>query len=376
MPPLCATWHSALQICFLHYSGIFFACQAEDRIFPVLLTQIIDKVRMVCYDYFTTLGKEITMNIITITLNPAFDLHYYIPEFRAGAENYVEAVNVCAGGKSVNISRALCANGIPNTACIVMGRKNAEPFQAKLREEGIDYISTTVDGSIRENITVHDKDGKETRISLNSFSLSAKMLDQLYMDLHDQIRSDTVITLSGRLPNGIGNEEAKRFCCRLRELTPYLVVDSNSFSIADLIEISPWLIKPNESELQSLLDTPMKDFAQITSAAVSLCEQGIAQVLVTLGGSGAVFVGYRHDTHRRICATVTLPAVQPISTIGAGDSTIAGFLKGFYEHEPIEYCLKTAIAFGTAACLREGTAPPLPADVERIRSTVRVTVSV
>ena len=316
------------------------------------------------------------MKIITITLNPAFDLHYDIPEFRAGAENYVEAVTVSAGGKSVNISRALSANGIPNTACVIMGRKNAEPFQTKLREEGINYLPLTVDGSIRENITVHDKDGKETRISLNNFSLSAKILDQLYMDLHDLIEPDTVITLSGRLPNGIGNEEAKRFCCRLRELTPYLVVDSNSFSIKDLTEIGPWLIKPNESELQAMFGTPMEDTTQITSAAASLCEQGISQVLVTLGGKGAVFVGYRHDTHRRISATVTLPAVKPISTVGAGDSTIAGFLKGFYEHEPIEHCLKTAIAFGTAACLREGTAPPLPADVERIRATIRVTVNV
>ncbi len=316
------------------------------------------------------------MKILTITLNPAFDLHYTVPGFTLGGENYVEAVMISAGGKSVNISRALRANGIPSTACVVMGKENADAFQAKLREEGIDYLPFLTDGSIRENITVHSDDGKETRISLDNFALSAKMLDQLYMALHDQIEPDTVVTLSGRLPRGIGNEEAKRFCRKLRALSPYLVIDSNSFSIADLTEIGPWLIKPNEAELKAMTNAPMETTEEIMSAAASLCNAGIEQVLVTLGGKGAVFVGTRHDTHHRVRATITMPEQQPVSTVGAGDSTIAGFLAGFQSGDPIEHCLKTAIAFGTASCMREGTAPPLPADIEKVRNTVTVTLRV
>lgn len=315
------------------------------------------------------------MKIVTITLNPAFDLHYSIPGFAPETENYVESVMISAGGKSVNISRALSANEIPNTACIVMGKENEAPFCAKLREEGVDFIPTLVEGRIRENITIHASEHKETRISLNNFSVSAKILDKLYMDLHDLIEPDTVVTLSGRLPRGIGNEEAKRFCRRLRELTRYLVLDSNSFSIEDLIEIRPWLIKPNEHELQSMVGAPLETVQEIISAAQDLCNKGIEQVFVTLGGKGAVFVGKHHNTRHRITAQLALPPVQPVSTVGAGDSTIAGFLKGFYMNEPLEQCLKTAVAFGSAACMREGTAPPLPADVDRIRAQVRVTVT-
>lgn len=316
------------------------------------------------------------MNIITITLNPAFDLHYSIPAFRQGEENYVESMTISAGGKSVNISRALTANGVPSTACVIMGRENAEPFQAKLREEGVDYLPILTDGSIRENITIHAQGGEETRISLDHFSISPKLLDEVYMTLHDLIKPDTIITLSGRLPRGVGNEEAKRFCRRLRELTPYLVIDSNSFSIDDLIAVRPWLIKPNESELCAMTGKEFTSAEEITAAAASLCDSGIDQVLVTLGGKGAVFVGARYDTRHRVRAQITLPPIKPISTVGAGDSTIAGFLKGVVQGEPVEHCLKTAIAFGSGACLREGTAPPLPADIERIRGQVHVTLSV
>ena len=316
------------------------------------------------------------MNVITVTLNPAFDLHFSLPVFHVGKENYVESASISAGGKSVNISRALTANGVPSKALVVLGKENAESFQAKLRQEGVDFLPFLTDGAIRENITLHEQDGRESRISLDSFSLSPKMLDHLAYELYGMIDKDTIVTLSGRLPGGIGVEEAKRFCRGIRERTPYLILDSNSFRAEDLAQIRPWLIKPNEHELQALTSLPTESEEQIASAAAALLNTGVAQVLVTLGPRGALYLGARPDTGHRVKARITVPKTEPVSTVGAGDSTIAGLIKGFYEGQPIEQCLKTAMAFGSAACLRPGTAPPLPADVATIRNEVKVTLTV
>ncbi len=313
------------------------------------------------------------MNIITITLNPAFDLHYTIPGFAIGEENRVSAITLSSGGKSVNISRALMASAIPSLAVTVLGKDNAPAFEAKLREEGIDFLPFPVDGRIRENITVHSPGLPETRISLDNFSCPAHILDEIEMALHDQITPDTVIALSGSLPRGIGSEEAIRFCHKLKALTRYLVVDSASLRIEDLKRISPWLIKPNEDEICAMLHASSLTEREMVAAAERLCDDGIAQVLLTLGGKGALYVGRHPRTGVMTRKRITSAPITPVSTVGAGDSTIAGFLMAFSHGAPLTEMLKTACAFGSAACLREGTAPPLPADIAKLKQSVCVT---
>ncbi len=312
------------------------------------------------------------MNIITITLNPAFDLHFQIDDFKIGEENRVSAASISAGGKSVNISRALGANGVSSLAAVVMGQENAADFEAKLREEGIDYLSFPVPGRIRENITVHA--GSETRISLDTFALSPAVLDTIYMQLHDRIGKDTIITLSGSLPRGVGSEEAIRFCLKLKELTRYLIVDSASLTGQDLVRIRPWLIKPNAGELSAMMGKENPSEREIAVYAEWLVEQGISQVLVTLGGEGAIYVGGNPRTGKRMVYRVKSAKVTPLSTVGAGDSTIAGYLAAFLSGMDLGEMLKTASAYGSAACLREGTAPPLPHDITVCRGQTEIEI--
>ena len=109
------------------------------------------------------------MNIITITLNPAFDIHCHTEQFAPYHENLAKITARDAGGKGVNISRALAANSVPNTALVVLGEENAEDFRRSLSKSGVQTKEICVKGRIRENITLHTDHAPETRISFQGF---------------------------------------------------------------------------------------------------------------------------------------------------------------------------------------------------------------
>lgn len=336
-------------------------------------------------------GMDIKMKIITITLNPAFDLHYEMKNFRLYKENYVDSILVAAGGKGINISRALSKNNIDNTAYVILGKENAADFVSRLEADDITFKGFYCEGRIRENITIHTPNMPETRISLDSFSLNDEILIQLLKELKLLIYEHTIVTFTGRIPNGLSIDCVINFLRELRELNCLLVIDCNSFSIEDLINIRPWLIKPNEQEVQMLLGKQITTIEQARKAAIEIYEMGIKNVIVSMGKEGAAaatnvtttktVVEALDKTSVKLSDTANLsyisyivevPRIKAISTIGAGDSLIAGFIVAYVQGFSYEECLRNAAAFSTAACLTKGTEPPRPDDIERLKQEVRI----
>ena len=304
------------------------------------------------------------MRIVTLTLNPAFDVHCHIAEFQAEHENLATVISRDAGGKGVNISRALTRCGVDNLALVVLGAENAADFRNALEADGMSWCELIVPGRIRENITIHTDTAAETRISFVGFETDANLLDRVSETLYDVALSDCVVTFTGRVPDGIPMEDVKRFLHDLRTHGARIVIDSKSFSLDDLIECRPWLIKPNEEEIATYLGRTVDSFAALADTAMELHRSGIANVMISLGGKGAMLA----------CAegvfVATPPSIAPVSTIGAGDSSIAGFLAAAKEEADACACLCRAVAYGTAACLTPGTQPPRAEDVTRILSDV------
>ena len=147
-----------------------------------------------------------------------------------------------------------------------------------------------------------------------------------------------------------------------------VIVDSNSFTPEDLTEIHPWLIKPNEQEIVSFLGTPVENAQDAANAAAELVKRGVAEeVMISLGGDGAVW----SDGCNSLILSVPKLA-HPVSTIGAGDSTLAGVLHATARGLDRETVLRTAVSFGTAACMTEGTLPPKAEDVKAVFGQTRV----
>jgi len=304
------------------------------------------------------------MNIVTLTLNPAYDIHCFANNFESEKENFADIISKDAGGKGVNISRALCANGVENTAVIVVGDQNGDEFLASLKDDICNICPITLKGRIRENITVHTNGASETRISFAGFKVDQSLLEQVKSATADKIGGESIVTFTGSLPCGLSAQSAKSLLCEWKEKGAKIVIDSRSFSLSDLVEIKPFLIKPNQEEISQYLGREISSFDEVISSAKELYKSGIENVMISLGSKGALLV----------CGegvfTATPPKCTPISTIGAGDSSIAGFVAAVKEGKGELDCLKNAMAYGNAACFTEGTRPPDRQKVQEIIKNV------
>lgn len=288
------------------------------------------------------------MKIYTLTLNPAYDIHAGTSGFAAYHENLATVNHSHAGGKGVNISRALHSAGIPNTAVVVLGRENAVDYTKQLSH--LDCLYLEREGRIRENLTLHEDGKPETRISFTGFSLDESILDEVQRYL--VVEEDTIITFTGRVPTGICVEAVRVFLKDLQRKGAKIVLDSKSFAMEDIYDLKPWLIKPNQEEISQYFACAVEDLSQAAKLGGAIASKGITNVMISLGEQGAILA-----TAEGVYTAVP-PAIEAVSTIGAGDSAVAGFIAAAAAGKSSADCLKTAVAFGTAACLTEGTLPP------------------
>lgn len=306
------------------------------------------------------------MKIYTITLSPAYDVHATAKSLMLHHENLAHVKSRDAGGKGVNISRALTYNGVENTAIIVLGKDNCADFKAALDADKMTYIGIEKDGRIRENITIHEDGEKETRLSFSGFSLNTTILeeveDQIYID------GDTVITFTGSVPSGVDMSIVKGFLIYLKKKGAKVVVDSRSFTLNDLIDVAPWLIKPNSEEIEMYSGKVVNSFDDCLDFAKDLLSKGIENVMISLGEKGALLVNANG------AFTAIPPAIDALSTIGAGDSTIAGFIAAYSEGKDSAEMLRVAVSFGSAACMLEGTTPPTKENVAEIYKDVKIEI--
>lgn len=303
-------------------------------------------------------------DIITLTLNPAFDLHCSIKDFKPYNECYAETISVDAGGKGINVSRALKVNGTDSLAIVVVGAENAMEFCKALNRDNLHYEEIWAEGRIRQNLTLHEEDKPETRISFSGFSCDTSILRKVKNRV--EVTKDSIVTFTGSVPKGVDVEDVKSLLAEFKEEGAKIVVDSRSFTYDDLVELKPWLIKPNRVEATKYLGKPVQTVETAVEMAQKFFKAGIENAVVSLGGGGAVLV----------CEQGTYWAEAPkcgvVSTIGAGDSLLAGFVHGDTKGMSIEDTLRLAVACGSAACLTEGTRPPEKAKIDEIFNGITV----
>ncbi len=303
------------------------------------------------------------MKICTLTLNPAYDIHAECNSLELCRESTATLLSRDAGGKGVNISRALSFSGIDNTAIVILGSENCEDFKRSLASDGINAIYIEKNGRIRENLTLHH--GKnETRISFQGFSVDNALLSEAEKLIDAD--KDTILTFTGSIPKGIDKEEAKELLLRVKSKGARIVIDSRSFDINDIFDIKPWLIKPNGEEVEVYAQRKVSCTEDCLDFGRKCLENGVENTLITLGGDGAVLFS------KEGIFSSAVPQILPVSTIGAGDSAIAGFIAAYLNKSDAASALKASCAYGSAACLTEGTNPPMTDDIERLYAQIKI----
>ncbi len=302
--------------------------------------------------------------IVTLTPNPSIDRTIMLegPLLR-GAVQRTEAAFSQAGGKGVNISRACLAADVATTA--VLPASPDDPFALELAAAAIPSRLVAPDGPVRVNLTVSEPDGTTTKLNSPGATATPATLDALAATLHELAASAEWVVLAGSLPPGAPAGWYADLVADLRTVTR-VAVDTSEEPLTALVarlspETAPHLMKPNGEELASFTggdaDLLESDPAAAATAARTLVDAGVTDVLATLGGHGAVLVTAEGAWH------ATPPPTEVVSTVGAGDSSLFGYLLGGLRGQDPADRLALAVAYGSAAAALPGTTIPQPEQV-------------
>ncbi|HYO39851.1 MAG TPA: hexose kinase [Nocardioidaceae bacterium] len=302
--------------------------------------------------------------ILTLTPNPSIDRTVTLAgALERGSVLRAESTTSQGGGKGVNISRAAVAAGVPTIA--VLPADADDPFVLGLLRDGIDCRPERPAGPVRVNLTLSEPDGTTTKVNAPGAVVQAADLDRLAAAVVARARAARWVVLAGSLPPGAPAGWYAELVGAVRDTQAKVAVDTSGAPLvalaAGLEEHAPDLMKPNGEELASLTggdaDAIEADPAAAAAAAAVLVSRGVEAVLATLGGSGAVLATAEGAWH------AVPPPTTVVSTVGAGDSSLFGFLLGDLRGAaPVER-LRLAVAYGSAAAGLPGTTIPTPQQV-------------
>jgi len=301
--------------------------------------------------------------IITLTANPSTD-HTVALDATLERGAVLRAVSSAsqAGGKGVNITRAAVAAGVASLA--VVPAPEDDPFVLELQAAGLACRPVGPAGRPRSNITITEPDGTTTKLNMPGPTASPELLDGLAEAVVGHARAARWVVLAGSLPPGAPAGWYAELVSRLRPLAPVAVDTSDAplLALVDrLADAAPSLLKPNAEELASVTGADQEELAADPSAAAKAAQilvgAGVGACLVTLGGSGACLVTADGAWH------ATPPPTTVVSTVGAGDSSLFGYLLADTRGLPAPDRLRLAVAYGSAAAGLPGTTIPNPAQI-------------
>ena len=302
--------------------------------------------------------------IVTLTANPSHDRTVNLTApLERGAVQRADSVISQAGGKGVNISRACVAADLPSIA--VLPAAKDDPFVLELLAAGIDCRPVEHEGDLRVNITITEPDGTTTKLNSPGPQATPRLLRQLEEALVRRAASADWIVLAGSLPPGTPSEWYAELVTALRRAGARVAVDTSDAPLKALVDAlptsAPHLMKPNGEELASFTGHRVEELEAdplaAADAARDLIERGVESVLVTLGPHGAVLVNGDGAWH------ASPPPTTVVSTVGAGDSSLFGYLYGDVTGRDPDHRLALAVAYGSAAAGLPGTTIPHPRQV-------------
>ena len=286
--------------------------------------------------------------IYTVTFNPAIDYVVYADEIKAGSVNRLKSEEIYFGGKGINVSIILNELGIKSKALGFVGGFTGDAIENGLKEIGVetDFVHLN-NGFSRINVKV--KSEKETELNGRGPEISDEALAVLFNKLQKLENGDTLV-LAGSIPNTLPSDIYEKIIQLLLNRKIKIVVDATKDLLMNVLKYKPFLIKPNNHELEEMFGVTLETNDEIIHYAAKLKEMGARNVLVSMADDGAVLLDENGKTH--VCS-VCRGTVK--NSVGAGDSMVAGFIAGSLDGD-YEYALKLGTASGGATAFSDGMA--------------------
>jgi 1-phosphofructokinase len=294
--------------------------------------------------------------IVTLTANPSVDRTVEVDRLVRGAVVRARSARVDAGGKGVNVARALAANGHAARAVLPSGGAEGQQLSALLSPQGVEVILVPISGAVRANVSIVEPDGVVTKINEPGPALTPGEVEAMVAATLSAAADAAWVAVSGSLPPGVAASFYGRLIRSLASTGARIALDASGEPFSHALAEGPDVVKPNRQELAEAVGQPIVTLGDAVEGAGLLREKGARAVLASLGADGAILVDDTGVTHAEA------PVDVPRSAVGAGDATLAGFLAGGGAGVA---ALVEALAWGAAATALPGSRMPGPADLRR-----------
>lgn len=281
--------------------------------------------------------------IYTITFNPALDYVIKVQDFNVGKINKSQKEYIYPGGKGINVSIVLKTLGQETTAMGFISGFVGKEIEKQVQKYGVqtDFIEIENDNS-RINVKILGE-SEETAINTKGPYIELKYIELLYKKL-EILEEKDILVLSGSVPNGVPDNIYEEICKKVKDKNIKVVVDSTGELLVNTLKYRPYLIKPNQQELEEIFGIKITSQDEALKYAKQLQIKGAKNVIVSMGSDGAVLLdenGYSYKMK-------ALNTKNAVNTVGAGDSMVAGFLAGREMFNNYEKALEIGVAAATA----------------------------
>jgi 1-phosphofructokinase/tagatose 6-phosphate kinase len=308
--------------------------------------------------------------IVTVTLNAALDRTLLIPNFQLGHRPRASLGFASAGGKGINVARALRRLGVPVVCTGLVGGRNGQQIVDDLNDAGILNDFVRIEGESRTSVALLDPISDQyTEVNEWGPEVQEEELDALHEKLAYLTQGAEFVVLAGSLPRGV---EATFYADTIRELNRrhvLTVLDTDGEALRRGVEAEPHLVSPNVNEAESLVGHEFNDEADLEAGLDEIADVGARNVLITLETGAYALVREGGEAHR---VRGLAPRLDPVSTIGAGDALLAGFLAARMAGRTVEEAVRTAVGAGAASVLEPGAGRFDPREASRVGGLVNV----
>lgn len=305
--------------------------------------------------------------IATITLNPSLDQHITVDGLVMDGTNRWSRLHRYAGGKGIDVSRAIHEMGGRTVAYGFIGGPVGRTVEILLDEEEVPFSFTPIQRETRTNFIITDsKTSKQTRIDAPGPHISRAEFERFQRKMLRIRPSPDLIVAGGSLPPGIPNNVYHSIITEAKTFGVRIILDSDAQWLAEGIKAKPYLVKPNVREAEGLLGRELATEDAIIKGALDIVDMGVEIAVISRGSEGIIAA-----TNNEVLTAVP-PEVKVKSAVGAGDCTIAGLALKLANEESLTRACRLAVALGTAAVLTPGTELARRSDVVELLPLVKV----
>jgi 1-phosphofructokinase len=305
--------------------------------------------------------------IATVTLNPSLDKTIYVDDLVVDDTNRALDHRFDPGGKGLNVSRVLWEFAERSLLFGFLGGATGERIARYLQDEGLQGDFNWIAGETRENLIISNRSGVQTKISLSGPTVSQDEFHRLKRKISGQTHNFEWIVFSGSIPPGLGAVAYRELAQEATLRQDRVVLDADGEALREGLKAHPFMIKPNLHELQRMVNQPLPDDAAVHRALDEILASKQVELIILSNGAKSVIAATAQTRWVGIP-----PRIEARSTVGAGDSLVAGFLHRYTQGAALEEALRWGIASGTACAAAVGTELAHLADVQHFLPLVEL----